>query len=76
MKAIKIEIDRTILAGIKIGLAIIIITLLAACQSVSSGIPYIPKKSIETKTSEIKLVSLLDAFKAALGALGKIVKIQ
>jgi hypothetical protein len=51
VKAIKIEIDRTILAGIKIGLAIIIITLLAACQSVSSGIPYIPKKPIETKTS-------------------------
>lgn len=104
MKAIKIEIDRTILAGIKIGLAIIIITLLAACQSVSSGIPYIPKKpevlvvnlsNIKDQdidkviniwhdkvcnpivtSKEIKLVSLLDAFKATLGALSKIVKIQ
>lgn len=51
MKAIKIEIDRTILAGVKVSLILIIITLLAACQSTSSGIPYIPKKPIETKTS-------------------------
>ena len=56
MRAIKIGIDRTTLAGVKVWHDKI-------CN------PIVTSK-------EIKLVSLLDAFKAALGALGEIVKIQ
>lgn len=55
MKASETEINKVVLAGIKAFIAIVVITLLTACQSSSSGIPYIPNKPIETKTTSAEI---------------------